>query len=277
MANEETPSHEGDDTIKGMRGAGFPTISLPEAVDIITKAATYGRQQTISAIAGYAGHATVNSGPFRQKLAALKEWGLVTVAGNTVTITDVGMGIALPTAPEAALDFLMRAFQGCAIFWKLYADSAKGVALKPDALGNVAVTSHGVAARSKDKFVRSFVDSAVSVGLAEKVSGGDVVFAGGGETPASNTQGLSTSEVSKLNANSTDESYGVTVRDAQPVPPAIPVVIHQVWGGHQAEIVFEIRSTQPLPSAAFMSVSETVTSIESLWEALRHHSDDTDS
>jgi hypothetical protein len=273
MATEAELQQIGDDSVKAARGVSFPTISLPEAVDIITKAATYGRQQTISAIAGYAGHATANSGPFRQKLAALKEWGLVSVAGNTVSITDIGMGIALPTSPDAALDLQMRAFEGCAIFWKLYSDSAKGVALKADTLGNIAVTTHGVAVKSKDKFIRSFADSVTAVGLGEKVSGGDIKFVGvqGGRT--GKTTPLSTGVDSELTSNSTDE-LEQSITGTPPAPAStIPVVIRQVWGGVQAEVVFEIRSHNPLPSAAFMSISETVTSIESLWEALRQHGD----
>src|SRR6185503_9990668 len=100
---DNTELKQEDETIKMARGTGFPAISLPEAVEIVEKAGAYGRQHSMNALANYAGHSTVNSGPFRRKLAALKDWGLVAKAGNGITITPLGMEIAHPTSPESVL------------------------------------------------------------------------------------------------------------------------------------------------------------------------------
>jgi len=255
---------------RGPRGVGFPAVSLPDAAGIIRTAASNGRHHSLSAMAAYTGHATANSGPYRQKLAALKDWGLVTVSGDTVTITERGMGIALPASPAAELDLMLGAFQGCAIFWGVYNDTAKGIPLSLETIGNNAVTMYGVSVKTRDRFVKSFVDSAAAVGMAERLPTGDVrLMQHAAEADAVRN---------RLPSPATPAPVDVPVRadTLQPAPASGPSnghklhpAISQVWKSDDAEIVFEVRTDGPLPSAAFMEIGTTVTSIEVLWEALQ--------
>jgi len=254
-----------DDEMAKARGTGFPAISLPEAAEIIKKAGAYGRQHSLSALATYAGHSTANSGPFRRKLAALKDWGLVAKAAGGVTITPTGMEIAHPTSTADVLDRQMDAFQKCSIFWKLYEDAAKGTPLNPDALGSAAINNYGVGVQSKDKFIKSFVDSALAVGLAERLPNGDITLAATG----GNTTGLSTVIDAQPYANSQiSENKPQASYDHNDTDMGLPPIVQQEWTNGSATIRFEIRSAKPLPAAAFAQIGEAVTGIETLWEAV---------
>jgi hypothetical protein len=255
---QPTPSGQ-----RGLRGAGFPLVPLPEAVELIARAAAHGRKHSLEAMAAYAGHATANSGPFRQKLAALRDWRFITTGHDMVVLTDAGMQVALPASTESLLDGLLAAFQGCAIFWAVYQEAAKGVPLYPSSIGNVAVTAHGVSARAKEAFVRSFIGSANAVGLADKLPGGEV-------------------RLHTMQAGEAPPSEPATAPIPEPAPAAegAPVPthtqptlshpgIHQVWQDGQVAITLDIRSGQPLSPTAFMQVGAIVTAIETLREILQ--------
>jgi hypothetical protein len=249
-ANQLTAEPHGP---RGKRGSGFPALSLPDAADIVKRAGLHGREHRLDALASYAGHTTANSGPFRRKLAALKDWGFVTATPDTATITDAGMEVALPSAPEATLHVLLNAFQGCEIFWKVYTEGAKGTPLYPGSIGNVAVTAHGVGASARDMFVASFIESAGMVGLAEKLPNGEVKLLPSG-TPR----------------NTTPQAKPEVVHDAGQAEArtANTPGIRQVWRGNNIEIIFEVRTQKPLNATAFMQVGEVVTAIETLREVL---------
>ena len=255
---------------RGPRSAGFPALSLPEATTIITTAAGHGRQHNLVALAAYAGHATSNSGPFRQKLAALKDWGFVTVAGETAAITDRGMGIALPASPVSELDLLRQAFQGCGIFWDVYCDTAKGVPIQPETIGNNAVTMHGINAKNRGKFVKSFVDSAIAVGMAERLSTGEVRLLGnnGEIVPSARPPITLDAGTHQPLPEIVPETPAAAIPQALS-ETALRPAISQVWKNGDTEIIFEVRSSGPLPSVAFMEIGTAVTSIEVLWEALQ--------
>jgi hypothetical protein len=206
-------------------------------------------------MAAYEGHTTPNSGPFRQKLAALKDWGMVATTADTVTLTDVGMNVALPSSPETLLDTLLQAFQACPIFWTVYTEAAKGVPLYPSSVGNVAVTAHGVSVRARDVFTRSFIDSAIAVGLAERLPGGEVKLLAIGEPS-------STPAIRTTDTEPTPKTPPLTVADSQ--APGI----HQVWSDDGVEVVFTVTSNKPLSATAFMQVGAVVTAIEALRDVL---------
>ena len=58
---------------------GFPVLDLGKAASMLARASQHGWEHTVAEIAGYMGHATTNSGAFRAKLAALRDYGLVSV------------------------------------------------------------------------------------------------------------------------------------------------------------------------------------------------------
>jgi hypothetical protein len=255
-------------SIRGTRSAGFPAISLPEAVAIVKTVGNNGRKHAITAMAAYAGHTTPNSGPFRQKLAALKDWGFVTSTAEAVTLTEAGMGVALPSSPEAALDIMRNAFQGCSIFWKIYTEAAKGVPLYPSSIGNVAVTAHDVGVRSKETFVKSFIDSAVVVGLAEKQPNGEVkLYAAsvGTGAPVIDGQAPAADPERAVPAPSVPVAQpGVLAEPADELP-----VVNQVWKDGRVRITLKVDADAPLSATAFMQIGAVTTAIEALYEIVR--------
>jgi hypothetical protein len=166
--------------------------------------------------------------------------------------------IALPTDEQAEQRALREAFHNFSIFSRLYEGSAKGTPLGPQGLGGRAVHDFGVAPNRADKFVDSFIESAVAAGLAEVAEDGRVV----------------------LLVPNDDESEPDSI--VEPSSPTAPVgvghrtspgrsdapVVHQSWAIAGGRIVFEIRSDRPLPASAFATVGEVVASLENLAKTL---------
>jgi len=119
--------------------------------------------------------------------------------------------------------------------------------------------------RNQDKFVQSFVDSAVAAGLASRNEDGQIVLtplevgAEGGRQP---------SELQFVdNRQPGLSSSGRTQPAARQGTP----VVHQAWVIDGGSIVFEIRTDNPLPATAFATVGEVVASLEHLAETLAPH------
>ena len=236
---------------------GFPVVSLAEAAKILKDAGRYGFEHSIEEFASYMGHTTTNSGAFRQRLAAFRDWKLITGRGDTVSMTQIGRVIALPTDDEAEHAALQEAFRSCVVFAKVYDEAQKNTALERQVLGRRAVHGFGVSPNSVNKFVESFVDSAIVAGLADEAGEGQVVLLdplSAGETATSVATGSSKADLPHGSATS-----------ARPVPlrPGIPVV-HQTWRIADGTIVFEVRSEQPLPASAYVMVGEVVSTLERL-------------
>jgi hypothetical protein len=242
-------------------GATFPYLSLPESVKIIRDAGSYGKQHSLSALASYAGHTTANSGPFKQKLASLRQWAFVNTTNGTATLTGAAMGIAYPTSPDETAKILLAAFNGCRIFRKIYDDSAKGVPLRPELVANVAVTTHGVSVIAKDKFLKSFVESAEAVGLLQRMPNGEIKLLQETDAQEKASQSTSTTEPPTT-------TTGTQSNTTEPTPPELKTFVSQPWQDDKFEIVFEIRSNNPLPVATFTQIGAAVGSIEKVWKVL---------
>lgn len=247
------------------RTTGFPVVSLAEAAAILKEAGKYGFDHSTAAFATYMGHSTTNSGAFRQRLAAFRDWKLIAGRGDSLAMTDIARMIAHPTDDEAERRALQTAFMNSPVFFKLFDESAKGKPLAPGPLGNRAVLNLGVAPGSKDKFVQSFVDSAVAAGLASLKENGGIVLAplevgaDGGQQPSE--------EQFIDNRQPGPPSSGRTQPAARQGTP----VVHQTWAIDGGSIVFEIRTDKPLPATAFATVGEVVASLEHLAETLAPH------
>lgn len=153
------------------RARGFPVLSLPRCVEAVRAAGKYGMRHPRSAFAGYLGHRTPDSGPFKQKLAALRDFGLIE-GGGDIVLTGLGRRLALPTDADDERSDLLEAFRSADVFWELYEQSAKGIDLDREHLAASAVHRIGIAARSRQQFVESFVESGEFVGLVDDVGPG---------------------------------------------------------------------------------------------------------
>lgn len=261
--NEESGGEEASlSTPRRKRATGFPVVSLAEAAEILKEAGKYGFDHSTAAFATYMGHSTTNSGAFRQRLAAFRDWKLIAGRGDSLAMTDIARVIAHPTDDDAERRAMQSAFMNSPVFFKLYEESAKGKPLATAQLGNRAVLNLGVAPGSKDKFVQSFTESAVAAGLAALNEDGQIVL----ESLDAGTDGgqPSSDDQSLVNPQAVQPSSGRTQPAARQGPP----VVHQAWAIDGGSIVFEIRTDKPLPATAFATVGEVVASLEHLAETL---------
>jgi hypothetical protein len=254
--SEDQPSEK----VIRQRGASFPYLSLPEAVKIVRDAGSYGRQHSRSALATYAGHSTSESGPFKQKLAALREWGFILGSSDLLTLSDTAFTIAHPESPEDAASALLSAFKGCDVFWKIYEKAAKGTELTIDSLGNMAIHSYQINVASKAKFTQSLIDSAEIVGLAMRKPNGRVVF-----NPAMGEVLNFSKPEEKIGMD--DSLHGIALSAGTSLKYQ-DIVVRQVWDIPQGTIVFEVNSKVPLGGSSYMQIAAVVTSIEDLSRTL---------
>lgn len=255
---DKAPAAPTSTKTRGTRGTGFPVISLPAATKIIREAGTYGKVHTANALASYAGHSTANSGTWRAKAAALRDWGLVTTAPtDSFALTDRALEIAHPTSPEDAQKAMLEAFNHCKLYVEIYNDMAKGADLKVAQIANTAVTRHGVAVKSKDAFATSFVESAAAVGLATKVSA-DVV-----QLLATSASDPTSHEEEKVPEDEVvvERETPLKRRSAATTP-----VVNQTWPIENGEITLTITSSKPFEGKVFVEVGTVISAIEKLAE-----------
>ena len=118
------------------RGKGFPVVPLSEASRILKEAGKYGFEHSTASFAAHMGHSSTTSGSFRQRLAAFREWGLVTGRGDMLTMTEVARKVAMPPDDDAEREALRQAFWNCAVFAGLHEGMAKGQPLEQDRVGS---------------------------------------------------------------------------------------------------------------------------------------------
>ena len=249
------------------RGTSYPTASLLETAQILKSAAKYGFEHHIDSFADYMGHSTTNSGAFRQRLAAFRDWGLIEGRGDTLTMTNVARVIALPPDAASEREALQQAFKNCAVFAGLYEKMAKGQPLDRDGLAAQAVHSCGVLPPKANRFVRSFVDSLVAAQLAEVDEQGHVVLLEHGSTDGADQTVPEREVVDTALSEAPDPSTLPRSVGSQPLTEQAPT-IRQSWGFADGEITLEVRSVRALPATAFAAIGDVVTKLEGLAASL---------
>ena len=246
-----------------IRGTGFPVLSLPQAVKIILDASPYGKTHTQAALAAYAGHQTAISGTWRQKEAALRDWGLVnTVSSGTIGLTDRALQIAFPGTPEMAKEALLECFTSTKLYMNIYNELAKGSEINLSLLGNKALTTHGIAIASKDKFINSFVESAAAVGLAERIGADKVKL-----LPM--TKVISEDEAPLQGSETGSQQLATNPIPVLPKRPTVGnPVMHQVWPFDGGEVILSITSVSPFPAKMYGELSKVVETVETLVKTL---------
>jgi hypothetical protein len=196
------------------------------------------------------------------KVAALKDWGLVTtVPPDSFALTERAMLIAHPTSSDAGQKALLEAFNNCKLYVGLYEDMAKGRELKSAFIANKAVTEKGVAVASKEAFARSFVESTIAVGLAEQVNADAIKLL---------VLDLETSDPEDVAPEDEDAAVEAPAKrpdgDARKVAkPAGTPIIHQTWAlADGGEISFSVSSNKALTASVFTDLGKVIESIEGL-------------
>lgn len=236
------------------RGAAFPYQSLPEAVQLVKDAGSHGRGHSAQALAGYAGHQSHTSGPFRRKVAALKDWGFITGTSDRFTLTESAMVVAHPPSREREREVLLNSFKQSGLFWLVYENSAKDRVIELASVGNAAVGNLGVAVASKDRFVRNLVDSAELIGLAERVGSDKIRFVPLAEAVAVET----TEDAAPVAVPRQSDPAGATPADGRSSAGSQLPIVRQAFPVAGGEVSFQISTSEPLPPAAFIQIAKIV-------------------
>jgi hypothetical protein len=253
----------GSEADRNPKGISFPTMSLGKVVEIIHKVGGNGADFSMTTFAQYCGHETANSGPFRTKLAAFRDWSMVTTKDARVLLTTLGKDVARAEDPLADQALLLRAFDSCKIFKGFYDDQAKDVPLKREVLGRGAVFDLKVAPKSQERFVTALVDSAVTAGLATiDAESATVTFKAGGAVAEGRPEAAEDPrEIGEVQT----ETPGTTPSTQRPpTTTSAPVLLRQVWPTVTGEIVLTIHSREPLPASVFSLVGNIVQAAEDL-------------
>lgn len=235
-------------------------MSLAEAATILKEAGKYGFDHSTPMFASYMGHSSTNSGAFRQRLAAFRDWKLIAGRGDSLSMTDIARKIALPPDEQTEIQALREAFMNSPVFARLYEDIGKNRPLTQSNLGSKAIHDFGIAPASNEKFVQSFTESAVAADLGELTDDGLIVLRSISDENDMGDDDLPT-DVDRSSRSS-------ATAHAQPVMRQGAPVVHQVWAIDGGTIAFEIRTDKPLPATAFATVGEVVASLEHLAETL---------
>lgn len=250
------------------RGTGFPQLSLRESVEAIVAIGQHGADHSHDAAAAYLGHQTANSGAFRTKLAALRDWGLIARGDSSrVTLSELAQQFVLE-APSPQL--LLAAFESCRVFGMLYADSAKETPLEEQRLRNVVVMRHGVSTDQADKFIESFTDSVVYAGLGRYdgtrlvLSPRDKAFKGTDQLGADDeavTAGSPSAPTSSESPSVLEQVWEGQQLQRRLIAEAergadIPVALRQTWPIDGGEIEFVIRTPKAMPPTIYALMAE---------------------
>jgi hypothetical protein len=270
--------------------AGVPGRGPERGLAVLRRAGKHGSEHSITAFATYLGHSTPNSGSFKRRIAAFRDWKFIAGAtGDLVLFTDLGRRVAYPGDAARARQDIQEAFQNCELFMRVWDDSAKGVPIDLEALANLGVRELGVAPVSKERFARSLSVSAVVAGFAQQVGDKisfinpdgrvahereiddsvqvtDQVRAVAATAHASgSTEPLHvTAEPGPVVGGAADRGEAVAERLLS-VEAREPTLLHrQSWeiGGGSLDI--EIRLNQSLPAEAFIQLGKVMSEVVKL-------------
>lgn len=260
------------------RGVAFPQLSLEAAVEAIVAMGQHGADHSQDAAAAYLGHSTTNSGAYRVKLAALRDWGLIKRGDKErVILSDLAKDLVMEAPDHArARSLLLAAFGSCRVFEQLYEDSAKNIPQDLGRFRNVVVMRHNVATDQADRFIDCFVNSAGYAGLA-KVEGNQVTLLTRDTTFWEDERQKADELVSHFTPPNAPKApippLDQVLREAgvgtAPAPSEIPVALRQSWPIDGGEIEFVIRTPKALPPDIYVEVAEMAKVASKMVEVLK--------
>ncbi len=282
------------------RGGGFPSMSLQEAVDAILVSGQHGPDHGHDAFSTYLGHKTANSGSYRLRLASLRDWGLIERGDrDRVTLSDLAQRLVLATLDsDETKPLLLAAFESCRVFGMLYNDSAKNTPMDIGRLRTTAVMRYGVQSEQADKFVESFIKSALFAGLAdsdgskvllrprdvafdsgtvdaERESDPDLDMASIAVRPPVAIQHVDGGIGPPANRTSAQALSGSIVEQSTPAVAtehgvsAAPTAFRQIYNIDGGEIEFTIRTPKPLPPGVYALMADIAVTAEKMADLLK--------
>ncbi len=253
---DEPQPESGPKSSRSPRGAAFPRMTVPEATQALRQVHKAGRHHSPGSMSSLLGHSSPNSGAFRQKLADLREFGLVAGRGEELELTTLALRITRPTSTDDADAAIRESFLHCATFEQMYTQVAKGEPMALEILGNLAIHTLNVGDHVADRFAQCFAEGVVAARLGER-DDGNIVLWEREERPA-------------VTAGASSEEPSSGAQDLiAPVGHDEAVALHQTWSLDPGSVQLTIRVSEALPSSSFAPLAEAVTAIESLVTHLR--------
>lgn len=157
-----------------------PFVSLKYALDVIgqvyLKYAGSASRDSFSNIINN----VLSSSSFQNKLNACKNYGLLKVEGNKISLTDLANKIVVPHNEEERAIARKEAFLKINVFQEVY-DKFCGKMLDPNYLPNYFEREVKVVSELKDKWSNSFIECGQAAGLLRARDNGKYVVLEGGE------------------------------------------------------------------------------------------------
>lgn len=152
------------DEVKRERSTiSFPYGDLDDAVAVALALSSHGGMGAMDQLAAWTGHKTVDSGTFRVKVYTARTFGLVEMAGDKVSLTDLGNEIVRAEDETSAR---ARAFLHVPLYRAIY-DKYRGRLLPGDAVLEADMVEAGVASKQKSRARQGFQRSAEQAKLGK--------------------------------------------------------------------------------------------------------------
>lgn len=147
----------------------YPAVPLSEAIGLILKLKNYPLDKPISyqTVANEFGYKNNNVKSLRYKISAARQFGLITTNGTTLTFTEPGKKIALPTDDSEEAQIKMQCFALPTMFQGLI-NSYTGRAIpQQTTLENIVVRDYGITQNAKVAAAKAFIKTAEEVGAIQ--------------------------------------------------------------------------------------------------------------
>jgi len=243
---------------KATRSAGFPSLTLTEALAQVQKLASFGGEHDDASAAGLMGHKSP-SGPYRTKMAALRDYGLVG-RGDPFKVTPLGLDLAHPALGYDQAEGRREAYQSVGLFVRMLELLTEGSSYSREDIGNTAVRKFGVSATKKDEFTESFVSGAITIGMMRENADGTVTYEPEGPGVGDDPDQDDTGSVEPRRVPSAPAAR-------RPQTSGTPA-LHHVWEIDGGTVDFTIFSSRTLPSGAYAEIAKVVMAGEVLAQML---------
>lgn len=147
-------------------GTAYPYFDLQDSIEVAKAVherggGTCGRDMVAAAL----GYSTTKSGAFLSRIYAAKQFGLIQIQGDTISITDRATRILHPVMPNDGVMARAEAFLAVALFRKVY-EKYKGTALPPEVgLKNLLKTEYKIVDDRIQPALRVMLSSAEQAGF----------------------------------------------------------------------------------------------------------------
>lgn len=154
---------------KRERSARYPAVPLAEAVAFVRQMDELGIDGLTSPqIASAMGFKNVKTNTFSGRLSSARQFGLLGLADQNYTLTELAMRIIHPMDPDEEPGLLLQACQSPPLFAELMKQYAGKRLPEAEILGNVLMHKHQITASAKLAAAESFYASIQHAGVLDE-------------------------------------------------------------------------------------------------------------